>query len=165
MTDYATASAAVSGSPVPKAGSWTCCVCGCPLPGTLSTDTTGATEWFCRLHFGARYGDYGQITAMARNRIELYRLAFRCLNAGPNLPIPQQLATALERHGRPEFLGASPALEGRTLTVRTLGRHMLSTLDAECLQRQKRLVERDDAPAPQRRDSWASVGYLVGEAA
>lgn len=162
MTDYATESKAVSSSTAHFNGS-TCCVTGCPLPGTLAAETQGASEWFCRLHFGASYSDYGKITAKAKNREALYKLAIRCSNAGPNLSIPTQLRAALERHGKPEILDSESAVEGRPLTVKTLGRHLLATLDSECLEQQKNVDIPELPKLKAQIETWAKTKDLTAE--
>lgn len=40
-----------------------CCAYGCPMPGSMSTSTTGSTEWQCCLHFGRNPGSWQRITA------------------------------------------------------------------------------------------------------
>lgn len=160
MSSYAQASAAVSSaSPVPAKSSALCCVSGCELPGTLSTNTLGTQDWYCRLHFGASYGDHGKITAPASNRKALYRLALRAINTEPAKPVPVELEAALKRHGREDLLQVKPAIEGRALTLRTLGRHMLQVLDAECTQAPQQ--ELTSKPDTENQDTWATVGEFV----
>lgn len=160
--DYAKAAASVTGgSPVPEKASALCCVSGCCLPGTSTSATLGTSDWYCRLHFGSTYADQAKITALASNRLALYRLAFRCINVPPSRAIPPELVTALKRHDRGDLLNATPAVEGRQLTVQTLGRHMMQVLDAECHEPQQRIaVESDDAMTP-KTSSWTPAGELA----
>lgn len=162
MGDYATAAAAVSGSPLPAKSLHLCCVDGCQMPGTLSSDTTGSAEWYCRLHFGSRYGDRGLITNMAANRAELYRIAWWCINRSPNEAVPNRLTAKLQQMGRADLLDAKPAVEGRTLTVCTLGHYMLSVLDQECLGRQKHRQEQlVPEGGEQARQSWHDLRQIA----
>jgi len=116
--------------PRPAAG--TCCAPGCKLPATMSGGTTGSSEWYCRLHFGVSYGDQADITIRANNRIGLYRLALAWSNEAPGTPIPADVTDTLRRFHREDLLSGKPAIEGRPLTLRTLARHLLAQLDAEC---------------------------------
>lgn len=161
MSEYAQAAAAVKGSPVPEKSNGLCCVSGCQLPGALSTNTLGSSEWFCRLHFGSTYADQGKITALAANRHALYKLALRCINVPPGRSIPKELTAALKRHGRPDLLNATPAVEGRPLTVATLGKHMLQILDAECVQPQQR-IDVEQKPTAAAPDTWTPAADLAG---
>ena len=160
MSDYASAAASVNagGSPVPEKSKNLCCVNGCQMPGTLAASTTGSTEWFCRLHFGAQYSENGQITALAKNRDRLYRLAFRCTNATPGKAIPKELRDALVREGRADLLDAKPAIDGRPLTIKTLGRHMLEVLDSESKPGQKALKPADAKTSQE--GLWATTAEM-----
>lgn len=159
MSDYAKAAAQVksSSSPVPETDPGLCCVAGCKLPGSLSHSTLGG-DWFCRLHFSASYADQPKITAKAVDRNALYRLALRCCNAPPAREIPPELITAIERHGRKDLLETKPKIEGRNLTARALGRHMLQVLDSECA----RDTQRDFIDSiPTEKDTWTNTENLV----
>lgn len=159
MSDYATAAAGVKsgGSPVPEKTSSLCCVNGCQMPGTMATSTTGSSEWYCRLHFGAQYSENGQITALANNRHKLFKLALRCVNVPPGRPVPQELRAALKRHGREDLMNC----KGHPVTVQRIGRHMLEILDGECRPAQKPLQPKpvaDEKP----KDTWTSASDYVG---
>lgn len=40
-----------------------CSAYGCPMPGSMSSSTNGATEWQCWLHYGQNVGSWQRITA------------------------------------------------------------------------------------------------------
>jgi len=40
-----------------------CSAYGCPMPGSMSSSTNGASEWQCWMHFGQPMGRWQQITA------------------------------------------------------------------------------------------------------
>lgn len=160
MTSYAQASASVSAPAVRPER--LCRAHGCRLPGTLSTATLGTQDdWYCRVHFGAQYADHGKITAKIANRYPLYRIAMKCANVAPGRLIPDELVAALKRHGRTDFLKAKPAIEGRPLTMRTLGAYMLKVLDAECTPLQTRTA--GDQPAQsENAETWLDAGQVAG---
>lgn len=134
-----------------------CCINGCELPGTISSSTTGSSEWFCRLHFGAQYSENGQITALANNRHRLYRLAFRCVNVPPGRPVLPELRAALKRHGREDLLNC----KGGPVTVQRIGRHMFEVLDDECRPGQKTLQPKQE-PEKRPNETWTSASDYVG---
>lgn len=158
MSNYAKAAASVkpASSPVPEKNHGLCCISGCQLPGVLSSGTLGASEWFCRLHFGSSYADQGKITALAANRQALYRLALRCTNVPPGRDTPPELIAAVKRHGRADLLSSKPPIQ----TVRTLGRHMLQVLDGECVQPHQREVVEE--PKTESGQTWTPAGELAG---
>lgn len=47
-----------------------CAAYGCPMPGAITTSTTGSSEWLCQLHFGRDAVQWQAITA------ELNRVAW-----------------------------------------------------------------------------------------
>lgn len=47
-----------------------CAAHSCPCLGSMSRSTTGSTEWYCAIHFGADGKRWGDVTA------ELQRLAW-----------------------------------------------------------------------------------------
>lgn len=162
MTKYSKAAASVKGSPVPVVPQTQCGAPGCQLPGSLTSNTLGASEWFCSLHFAADYASRDAITAKVNNRIAAYRLARRCLNAPLAARIPPQVKAMLEQLGRSDLLrGAKPLAEHKALTARALGMHMLAVLDKEC-----RDVPASPAAAKaDSYDSWLSAGELASEVA
>lgn len=109
-----------------------CSAPGCSLPGTMNESTGGGGDWFCRCHFGASYGEMAGITVRVNNRMSLYRQALRWSNESPAQPVSPEAAAFLRQVGREPLLQAQPAIEGRPLTMRTLARHLLAALDAEC---------------------------------
>lgn len=138
-----------------------CTAPGCKLPGTMTTATTGGTEWYCRLHFGASYGEMAEITLRANNRSTLFRMALRWSNASPNEPVPAEVVAILRQAGRESLLSAKPAVEGRPMTMRTLARHLLAQLDAEC--RVGDSTPAQPEPATETKDTWARASDMVGE--
>lgn len=149
---YAKEAAAVSGhEPVERQGS--CCVAGCPLPGTINDSTTGGSDWLCRVHHGSAYADRAAISARIANRFRFYTLALRLTNSPPARHIPEDVKAWLTRHGRPEFLNATPARKDAPLTCRRLGASMLMALDDECRAPQQRIEQAD-------RQTQAAGGFV-----
>lgn len=109
-----------------------CAAPGCKLPGTMNESTGGGGDWFCRCHFGAAYGEMAAITVRVNNRMHLYRQALRWSNESPAEPVSSDAAVFLRQVGREALLQAQPAIAGQPLTMRTLARHLLAALDAEC---------------------------------
>lgn len=160
MGDYDKAAAGVrSTAQTGSAGS--CCVAGCILPGALSTATQGTNEWFCRLHFNAKYADHGKITAHAANREKLYRIAFWCINKGPAMEVPRRLKDVLLSLGRGDILDSESAIEGRPLTVRTLGANLFQVLDAECAGDRKTEKPKLSELIEKKRDTWSEAADLL----
>lgn len=109
-----------------------CSAPGCKLPGVLNEATGGGGDWFCRCHFGAAYGEMADITLRVNNRMHLYRQALRWSNESPAEPVSTEAAVFLRQVGRDSLLQVKPAIDGKPLTMRTLARHLLAALDAEC---------------------------------
>lgn len=143
----------------PRIAAGHCCAPGCKLPGSMATSTTGSSEWYCRLHFGAAYGEMADITLRANNRSGLYRLALGWLNAAPNTPVPGEVVDTLRRFRCEDLMGASVPVEGRKMTLHTLAKHVLSRLDAQC-----RDPKTPAAEPPKPRDTWASAGDIAEDA-
>jgi len=141
----------------PRIAAGHCCAPGCKLPGTMATSTTGSSEWYCRLHFGASYADQADITLRANNRIGLYRLALAWSNEAPATPIPGEVTDTLRRFRREGALSTKSPVEGRPLTMRTMARALLSQLDAECRDAATPTFDGDEPPA-RPADTWASAG-------
>ncbi|MGS1116004.1 hypothetical protein [Castellaniella sp. UC4442_H9] len=146
----------------PHIATGACCIAGCKLPGTIAASTTGSSEWFCRLHFGAAYAENADITLRANNRIGLYRLALAWSNEPPNTRIPADVADTLRRFHRESVLTAKPPVDGRPLTLRTMARHLLSQLDAECRDASTPTFEPDQ---PRRAgDTWTHAADIAADA-
>lgn len=45
-----------------------CAAHGCPMLGTMATSTTGATEWWCYMHFGKDVGSIQALTVEINRR-------------------------------------------------------------------------------------------------
>lgn len=137
----------------PRIAAGHCCAPGCKLPGTMATSTTGSSEWYCRLHFGASYAEQADITLRANNRLGLYRLALAWVNEAPNTPIPGEVIDTLRRFRRESVLSTKSPVEGRSLRMQTMARALLSQLDAECRDASTPTFEADDQPQRQA-DTW-----------
>lgn len=138
----------------------TCCAPGCKLPATMASSTTGSSEWYCRVHFGASYADYADITMRANNRIGLYRMALRWSNEPPAEPVSDEARETLRRFRCTHLLSGKPAIEGRPLTMRTLARYVLAHLDDEC----RNGSSPEPAPEPNSSgDTWTSSADATAE--
>ena len=140
----------------PRIAAGHCCAPGCKLPGTMATSTTGSSEWYCRLHFGAAYAEQADITLRANNRIGLYRLALAWVNEAPNTPIPDVVVDTLRRFGRESVLSTRSPVEGRPLRMQTMARALLTQLDAECRDASTPTFEADE-PLQRAADTWTSA--------
>ncbi|GAA0535120.1 hypothetical protein [Pigmentiphaga daeguensis] len=127
---------------------WGCChVAGCVMPGTMTSSTSGTSEWFCRFHFGAPAATWGDITARVANRQALFDVGRSLSASTPNTTISTAAIRTIEAARRRDLLEL-PADKKRT--ARNLGRHMMAVLENE--------VKR-----PQQQPQMGTMGELIAE--
>jgi len=127
---YAEASAAASGQGDHAGAYGLCASPGCCLPGTLSGSTQGPSEWWCRLHFGARRAEHGDITARIHNRADAFKAALWLANRHKGEAVTEKVTARIRAMGRADLVaGIAP---GGKATAYSLGSHMLLVLGREC---------------------------------
>ena len=92
-----------------------CAAYGCPLIGSMSTSTSGSTDWWCFAHFGATPGQYQAITS------ELHSLEWLAqavhdvrFHDKPGTEASRRAFQAIEHqltlHKRPDLLWIRPSM-------------------------------------------------------
>ena len=105
-----------------------CHCAGCPMPGSLTTSTSGTQEWFCRLHFGAPAALWNDISARASNRADLLGAVHEAFQlAAGETRVPNSLLKALAVAKRQNLLTDLPP--GSTSWV--IARHVFGVLEHE----------------------------------
>ncbi|TWI69040.1 hypothetical protein IP91_00105 [Pseudoduganella lurida] len=85
-----------------------CAAYGCPLIGSMSSSTTGSTEWWCFAHFGANAGKLQAITS-EMHRLRWLSMAVHDVRHHPpgtaeSRAAFQMIERQLTAHQRPDLL-------------------------------------------------------------
>lgn len=144
---------------VPERSSCYCAAHGCPMLGTMSTHTTGASEWWCYLHFGRDAGRLQSITVEV-NRREWLSKAITDLRTNYGRDTWPDVCRSV-RH---EF-----AMQQRTDLRDTAGESGWAWI-VRLEHQLKSMVSSTPVSAPKQRsieqaDTWAKVGFEAPVAA
>lgn len=143
------------------------CHChGCPLPGTMSTDTLGSGNWFCSVHFGAEPRHWDEITHRIRSRSAMFEITLelrRQLAAQPPW-VTDEIAKSIRQHLRSDKRTAHYACDAADPPIETARQYLsglLKILAAECKRDIDVAVSADAAAAVMKQKATSTARRLV----